>query len=159
MAHGLVRRESVASEMHKSTDKKNTFVFTKKRGYDVTRNPHLNKVSGVSIGTLVSVCSGEMLDKLAGAFMERRKRHHCKHLNWSFEWKGSLTTDYDDCEHLRINLRLCFFALITFVSFHFFQMNQKKLCFAEGPRIILLLKVSSFLFFFKIILISILPFG
>ncbi|XP_075869000.1 NADP-dependent malic enzyme [Nelusetta ayraudi] len=43
MAHGLVRRESVDTEMHKSGDKRKTFVFTKKRGYDVTRNPHLNK--------------------------------------------------------------------------------------------------------------------
>lgn len=56
MAHGLARRESVDSEMHKSTDKRKTFVFTKKRGYDVTRNPHLNKVSGVSVGgTCVSL--------------------------------------------------------------------------------------------------------
>lgn len=47
MAHGLVRRESVDREMHKSGDKGKTFVFTKKRGYDVTRNPHLNKVSGL----------------------------------------------------------------------------------------------------------------
>lgn len=74
MAHGLVRRESVDSEMHKSTDKRKTFVFTKKRGYDVTRNPHLNKVSGVSVGTLLTVCSGQMLNKLAGAFKECRKR-------------------------------------------------------------------------------------
>lgn len=43
MAHGLVRRESVDTEMHKSGDKRKTFVFTKKRGYDVTRNPYLNK--------------------------------------------------------------------------------------------------------------------
>lgn len=45
MAHGLVRRESVETEMHKSEEKRKTFVYTKKRGYDVTRNPHLNKVS------------------------------------------------------------------------------------------------------------------
>lgn len=31
--------------MHKSEEKRKTFVYTKKRGYDVTRNPHLNKVS------------------------------------------------------------------------------------------------------------------
>lgn len=43
MAHGLVRRESVETEMHKSEETKKTFVYTKKRGYDVTRNPHLNK--------------------------------------------------------------------------------------------------------------------
>lgn len=41
----LVRRESVETEMHKSEDKGRTFVYTKKRGYDVTRNPLLNKVS------------------------------------------------------------------------------------------------------------------
>ncbi|XP_061574195.1 NADP-dependent malic enzyme [Cololabis saira] len=43
MAHGLVRRESVETEMHESQDKGKTFVYTKKRGYDVTRNPYLNK--------------------------------------------------------------------------------------------------------------------
>lgn len=46
MAHGLVRRESVETEMHKSEETRKTFVYTKKRGYDVTRNPHLNKVRG-----------------------------------------------------------------------------------------------------------------
>lgn len=45
MARGLVRRESLETEMQKSGDKSKTFVYTKKRGYDVTRNPHLNKVS------------------------------------------------------------------------------------------------------------------
>lgn len=79
MAHGLVRRESVDTEMHKSGDKRKTFVFTKKRGYDVTRNPHLNKVSGVSVGTVNSVCSGQMLNKLAGAFRDCGKVYNCKH--------------------------------------------------------------------------------
>lgn len=45
MAHGLVKRESVESEMHKSEDQSKIFVYTKKRGYDVTRNPYLNKVT------------------------------------------------------------------------------------------------------------------
>lgn len=45
MAHGLVRRESVETEMHKSEDNRKTFVYTKRRGYDVTRTPNLNKVS------------------------------------------------------------------------------------------------------------------
>lgn len=40
---GQVRRESVETEMYKSEDK--TFVYTKKKGYDVARNPSLNKVS------------------------------------------------------------------------------------------------------------------
>lgn len=44
MAHALVKQESVEWEMHKSADQTKTFVYTKKRGYDVTRNPHLNKV-------------------------------------------------------------------------------------------------------------------
>ena len=48
MAHGLVRRESVETEMHKSEDKGKAFVYTKKRGYDVTRNPYLNKVRVVT---------------------------------------------------------------------------------------------------------------
>ncbi|XP_017268582.1 NADP-dependent malic enzyme [Kryptolebias marmoratus] len=43
MAQGLVRRESVEAEMHRSGDKGTTSVYTKKRGYDVTRTPHLNK--------------------------------------------------------------------------------------------------------------------
>lgn len=50
MARALVKRESVETEMHKSEDKAKTFVYTKKRGYDVTRNPPLNKVS---VGTVV----------------------------------------------------------------------------------------------------------
>ncbi|XP_071325709.1 NADP-dependent malic enzyme isoform X1 [Trachinotus anak] len=49
MAHGLVRRESVDTEMQKSEDKRKTFVYTKKRGYDVTRNPHLNKGMAFSL--------------------------------------------------------------------------------------------------------------
>ncbi|XP_028281004.1 NADP-dependent malic enzyme [Parambassis ranga] len=49
MAHGLVRRESVETEMHKSEDKKTNFVCTKKRGYDVTRSPHLNKGMAFSL--------------------------------------------------------------------------------------------------------------
>ena len=43
-ARGLVRRESIETEIHTAEDKSKTFVYTKKRGYDVTRNPHLNKV-------------------------------------------------------------------------------------------------------------------
>ncbi|XP_075952605.1 NADP-dependent malic enzyme [Anarhichas minor] len=46
---GLVRRESVETEMHKSEDKIKTFVYTKKRGYDVTRNPALNKGMAFSL--------------------------------------------------------------------------------------------------------------
>lgn len=48
MAHGLVKRESVESEMHKPEDQSKIFVYTKKRGYDVTRNPYLNKVTKTS---------------------------------------------------------------------------------------------------------------
>ncbi|XP_005924351.1 NADP-dependent malic enzyme [Haplochromis burtoni] len=49
MTHGLVRRESVETEMHRSEDKGKNFVHTKKRGYDVTRNPHLNKGMAFSL--------------------------------------------------------------------------------------------------------------
>ncbi|XP_068999498.1 NADP-dependent malic enzyme [Embiotoca jacksoni] len=49
MSHGLVRRESVETEMHKCEDKRESFVYTKKRGYDVTRNPHLNKGMAFSL--------------------------------------------------------------------------------------------------------------
>ncbi|XP_067094565.1 NADP-dependent malic enzyme [Osmerus mordax] len=49
MAHGQVKRESVETEMHKSEDQSKTFVYTKKRGYDVTRNPHLNKGMAFSL--------------------------------------------------------------------------------------------------------------
>lgn len=69
MAHGVVRRESVETEMHKSEDKSKTFVYTKKRGYDVTRNPNLNKVTRSS-----PVCEFTLfskyykVDELFGAF-------------------------------------------------------------------------------------------
>lgn len=46
---GLVRRESVETEMHKCEEKSKTFVYTKKRGYDVTRSPHLNKGMAFSL--------------------------------------------------------------------------------------------------------------
>ncbi|KAM7382486.1 hypothetical protein PAMP_002213 [Pampus punctatissimus] len=51
MAHGLVRRESVETEMHTSEEKRKAFVYTKKRGYDVTRNPNLNKSAQVTQNT------------------------------------------------------------------------------------------------------------
>lgn len=49
MAHGLVRKESVETEMHKCENKGKTFVYTKKKGYDVTRNPYLNKGMAFSL--------------------------------------------------------------------------------------------------------------
>ncbi|XP_045074077.1 LOW QUALITY PROTEIN: NADP-dependent malic enzyme [Coregonus clupeaformis] len=55
MAHGLVKRESVESEMHKSEDQSKTFVYTKKRGYDVTRNPYLNKGMAFSLETFLQL--------------------------------------------------------------------------------------------------------
>lgn len=69
MAHGLVRRESVETEMHKSEEKGKTFVYTKKRGYDVTRNPHLNKVSsGTQSWSLQLVSVNDKVYELADAF-------------------------------------------------------------------------------------------
>ncbi|XP_048008048.1 NADP-dependent malic enzyme [Megalobrama amblycephala] len=49
MAHASVKQESVDWEMQKSADQTKTFVYTKKRGYDVTRNPHLNKGMAFSL--------------------------------------------------------------------------------------------------------------
>ncbi|XP_058504652.1 NADP-dependent malic enzyme [Solea solea] len=49
MSHALSRRESVDTEMQKSRDERKTVVFTKKRGYDVTRNPLLNKGMAFSL--------------------------------------------------------------------------------------------------------------
>ncbi|XP_054898005.1 NADP-dependent malic enzyme [Poeciliopsis prolifica] len=49
MARGQVRRESVETEMHKSEDQGKMLVFTKKKGYDVIRNPHLNKEMAFSL--------------------------------------------------------------------------------------------------------------
>ncbi|KAL0984664.1 hypothetical protein UPYG_G00144890 [Umbra pygmaea] len=49
MAHALVKRESVETEMYKAGDQSKTFVYTKKRGYDVTRNPYLNKGMAFSL--------------------------------------------------------------------------------------------------------------
>ncbi|XP_068180729.1 NADP-dependent malic enzyme [Antennarius striatus] len=49
MARALVRRESAETEMHKSAEKRKTFVYTKKKGYDVTRNPRLNKGMAFSL--------------------------------------------------------------------------------------------------------------
>lgn len=56
MARGLVKRESVESEMNKSEDQSKTFVYTKKRGYDVTRNPHLNKVTKTDLFVEDFIC-------------------------------------------------------------------------------------------------------
>lgn len=77
MAHGLVRRESVETEMHKSEGKRKTFVYTKKRGYDVTRNPHLNKVCVETVVWVLLVVMKE-LDKLADTFRECRKYYNSK---------------------------------------------------------------------------------
>ncbi|KAM9798434.1 NADP-dependent malic enzyme [Neosynchiropus ocellatus] len=49
MAPGLVRREPADTEMHKSEDGKTSYVYTKKRGYDVTRNSLLNKGMAFSL--------------------------------------------------------------------------------------------------------------
>ncbi|XP_056618526.1 NADP-dependent malic enzyme [Triplophysa dalaica] len=49
MARASVKQESVDWEMQKSTEQNKTFVYTKKRGYDVTRNPHLNKGMAFSL--------------------------------------------------------------------------------------------------------------
>ncbi|XP_012728408.2 NADP-dependent malic enzyme [Fundulus heteroclitus] len=49
MAHGLVRRESVDTEMHRAGGSGKTLVSTKKKGYDVTRNPNLNKGMAFSL--------------------------------------------------------------------------------------------------------------
>ncbi|KAM9805842.1 NADP-dependent malic enzyme isoform X1 [Syngnathus typhle] len=49
MAHGLARRESGDPLMSKSDDNRRTFLYTKKRGYEVTRNPHLNKGMAFSL--------------------------------------------------------------------------------------------------------------
>ncbi|KAG7273632.1 hypothetical protein CRUP_018111 [Coryphaenoides rupestris] len=54
---GLVRRESTEQETHPEQQqgggggggRRRSFVFTKKRGYDVTRNPHLNKGMAFSL--------------------------------------------------------------------------------------------------------------
>lgn len=43
------RQEPVDTEMHKCEGKNKSFVYTKKRGYDVTRNPHLNKGMAFSL--------------------------------------------------------------------------------------------------------------
>ncbi|XP_037129739.1 NADP-dependent malic enzyme [Syngnathus acus] len=49
MAHGLARKESGDPLMSKSDDNRRTFLYTKKRGYEVTRNPHLNKGMAFSL--------------------------------------------------------------------------------------------------------------
>ncbi|XP_048881145.1 NADP-dependent malic enzyme isoform X1 [Brienomyrus brachyistius] len=43
MAHGSAKRDSPEWEMSKSGDQGKTFIYAKKRGYEVTRTPHLNK--------------------------------------------------------------------------------------------------------------------
>lgn len=73
MEHGLARREPVDTEMHKSEEKKKTFVCTKKRGYDVIRNPLLNKVTGGSIVRFLACC----VNKLADAFEDCGNFYRC----------------------------------------------------------------------------------
>lgn len=67
MKRGLARGESVDTEMHKSGEKRKTFVYTKKKGYDVTRDPHMNKVTTHDCAFLA--CS---VNKLADAFEDCR---------------------------------------------------------------------------------------
>lgn len=77
MARGLVKQESVESEMHKSEDQSKTFVYTKKRGYDVTRNPHLNKVTTPNLlcsfrlfkNGFYALCSGSAPTRLSMSMM------------------------------------------------------------------------------------------
>lgn len=70
MEHGLARRESVDTEMHRSKEKRKTFVYTKKRGYDVTRNPHLNKVTDCAF-------LASSVNRLADAFEDCRNFYRC----------------------------------------------------------------------------------
>ncbi|XP_049585797.1 NADP-dependent malic enzyme [Syngnathus scovelli] len=49
MAHGLAQKESGDPLMPKSDDNRRTFLYTEKRGYEVTRNPHLNKGMAFSL--------------------------------------------------------------------------------------------------------------
>lgn len=64
--------------MHKSEDKRKNFVHTKKRGYDVTRNPHLNKVSAHTPRATFPFVSMNKVDKLAGAFRRCGKYYNSK---------------------------------------------------------------------------------
>lgn len=73
MKHGLARRESVDTEMHKSEENKKTFVYTKKRGYDVIRYPLLNKVTDGTIVRFLACC----VNKLADAFEDCRNFYRC----------------------------------------------------------------------------------
>ncbi|XP_015210942.2 NADP-dependent malic enzyme isoform X2 [Lepisosteus oculatus] len=43
MSHGSVKQESVCWETQESEDHTKTFIYTKKRGYEIIRNSHLNK--------------------------------------------------------------------------------------------------------------------
>lgn len=72
MERGLARRESVDAEMHKSEEQRKTFVYTKKRGYDVTRNPNINKVTD---GT--AACLAWSLNEPADAFKVCRNFYRC----------------------------------------------------------------------------------
>ncbi|CAB1429307.1 unnamed protein product [Pleuronectes platessa] len=78
MSHGLVRRESVDTEMQRTGGK--PLVYTTKRGFDVTRSPLLNKVSADTAGHKppwsfhgVSVKDGAA--GLVAAFRGRGKSH------------------------------------------------------------------------------------
>lgn len=113
MKHGLARRETVDTEMHNSGEKRKTFVYTKKRGYDVTRDPHLNKVS-THDRAFLACC----VNKLADAFEDCRNFYRCHVFQEFCVCVDAIPTYMASLANVVIYTQRIFFTLSHIITFN-----------------------------------------